>query len=163
MKYIRTLPFLLPILLMLACALPPLVSHAQQAGAIQVVSPLTRDLGSVKTLTAQPQATVTSADQNGFNVSRVVCVFNQSTYTGSPSTTFKIQNKDTASGLYYDLITSSAVTTAVNTPSAISAGAGVVTTANVGAGIPIAQKWRVSLTEANTPVTITGTVGCSVQ
>lgn len=149
----------------LIAAFTPIPSFAQGAPqAVTTYGPVTRDLGSLKTMTGQSAATVTSSDQSGFNITRVVCAFSQSTYTGSPSTTFKIQNKDAASGFYYDLITSSAVTTAVNTPSAIAAGGGVVTTANVGVGLPIAAKWRISVTVggSSTP-TSTGTVGCSVQ
>ena len=138
-------------------------AFAQPTSATQSITPLTRDLGALKTLTAQGAATVNSADQNGYNVSRVVCVLNQASHTGTPSTTFKLQNKDAASGAYYDLITSAA-TTADATPNFISAGAGVATTANVGAGVPLAKTWRVSVIVAGsaTPV-ITGTVGCSVQ
>ena len=137
---------------------------AQAGGAVQAISPLTRDLGAVRTLTAQGAATVTSADQNGYNVSRVVCAFNQSTYTGNPSVTFSIQNKDAVSGLYYTLLTSAAITSATTLPVPLAAGGGVATTANVGAGIPVAAKWRVATTVAGTSTpTVTGTVGCSVQ
>lgn len=140
-------------------------AFAQSSGQVQVVGPLTRDLGAVQTFTAQGAATVNSADQSGFNVSRVVCVFRQSTFTGTPSVTFKIQNKDAKSGQYYDLITSSAITTSTS-PSAISAGAGLTTAANVSNGnLPIAAKWRTSTvfaTGTGTPL-VTGTVGCSVQ
>lgn len=138
-------------------------AQAQSSGQLQVVGPLTRDLGAIRTFTAQGAATVTSSDQNGFNVSRVTCVFNQASHTGSPSTTFSIQNKDAASGGYVTLITSAAIT-ADTTPGAIHAGAGVATTANIGAGVPIAKTWRVSATVGGsaTPV-VTGTIGCSVQ
>jgi hypothetical protein len=151
------------LLLAAAFAVPAVVFAQGVPQAVTVYGPVTRDLGALKVMTAQGAGTVTSSDQVGFNVSRVVCAFAQSTFTGSPSTTFKIQNKDAVSGLYYDLITNSAVTTGL-TASAISAGAGVATTANVGAGIPIAAKWRVSITVggSSTP-TVTGTVGCSVQ
>src|SRR4051812_22207701 len=93
---------------LMAVAVLALPVQAQQAGAINSVNPMTRELGLLKTLTAQGAATLTTADQSGFNVSRVVCVFNQSAHTGTPSTTVTIQNKDAASGLYYTVLTSAA-------------------------------------------------------
>lgn len=142
----------------LALAAP---AFSQPSGQVQSISPLTRDTGSIKTLTAQGAATVTTADQNGFNVSRVVCVFRQSTHTGTPATTFKIQNKDAASGQYYDLVTSANISgVSVNF---LSAGAGLPTTTNVSTGVPIAKTWRVSATVGGTTPAVTATIGCSVQ
>lgn len=147
-------------------ALASLNVYSQSSGAVQVIGPLTRDPGAIQTHTARAAGTTNSSDQSGFNVSRVACVFNLSSYTGDPSVTFKIQNKDAASGLYYTLVTSAAITSAtgVNAPVAISAGAGVATTANVGAGIPVARNWRTQTVVggADTPI-VTGTVGCSAQ
>jgi hypothetical protein len=129
-------------------------------GFFYTISGAVKDLGSIKTLTAQGAATVTSTDQSGIGISRVVCVLNQSTHTGTPSTTFKIQNKDVASGNYYDLITSAA-TTNDSTPNGIAAGSGVATTTNVGAGFPLGRYWRVSLTVGGSATpTIGGTVDC---
>lgn len=160
LKKSRTL--LLGMLAALAAAVFSVSAFGQAAGAFNTIGPLTRDLGALRTLTAQGAATLSSADQTGFNVSRVVCVFNMSAHTGTPSTTFNIQNKDAASGAYYTLITSTA-TTADATPNFISAGAGVVTTANVGAGVPLARTWRVQVIVAGTSPVVTGTAGCSVQ
>lgn len=144
-------------------ALPQIALPQGQPQAITAVTPMTRDAGALKVLTAQGAGTVTTADQSGYNVSAVTCVFAQSTFTGSPSTTFKIQNKDVASGLYYDLVTSSAITssTAANF---LAAGKDTSTTANVSIGYPIARYWRVSATVggSSTP-TVTATIGCSVQ
>lgn len=142
----------------------PFAASAQPAAAVQVVGPLTRDLSTLNTFTARTATTVNSADQNGYNVSRVICAFNQSSYTGAPSTTFSIQNKDAASGSYYTLVTSAAIATSTTTPVFLAAGAGVTTTANVGAGYPIAKAWRVTTTVAGTSTPMVwGTVGCSVQ
>src|SRR5258708_15488178 len=70
----------------------------------------------VLTLTAQGAGTVNSADQPGFGVLNLLCVFNTSAQTGTPSTTFSIQNKDVlGSGLYYSIITTTPIT-AINTP-----------------------------------------------
>lgn len=150
-----------------ALALAASSASAQIAsGAVQVIAPMTRDLGAVQTHTARTAGTTYSSDQSGFNVSRIVCVFNQSSYTGNPSTTFSIQNKDAASGNYYTLVTSAAITSAtgLNTPVTLAAGAGVNASANAASNLPIARNWRTSTTVAgsSTP-TVWGTVGCSVQ
>lgn len=131
------------------------------SGSVQSIYPLTRDLGSIKTLTAQTPATVTSADQSGYNVSRVTCVANIASKVGSSTMTFKIQNKDAASGNYYDVIESGTVT-ALATPTPISAGASMTTSANRAANVPIARTWRVSAT-ISTATSLTGTIGCTVQ
>ena len=135
-----------------------------QGQQVQSVTPLTRDLGAIVTFAAKTStATVTSADQSGFGVARVVCALTQSTITGSPSTTFKIQNKDGASGLYYDLIVSAAITTST-APNAIAAGSGMTSVSNVAYNFPLARYWRVSATiNGASPAGITGTIGCAVQ
>lgn len=163
-RYIRTA---LTTLAAIAAASFAFTAQAQVAsGAVQMIGPMTRDLGALQTHTARTAGTTSSDDQSGFNVSRIVCVFNQSSYTGNPSTTFLIQNKDAASGQYYTLVTSAAITSAtgLNAPVAISAGAGVPTTTNVSANIPIARNWRVRTVVAGTSTpTVWGTVGCSAQ
>lgn len=160
MKQFRGLIALTAAAALCALAVP---SFSQPAGNIQAITPLTRDLGSIRTMTAQGAATVTSADQTGYNVSRVICVFNQASHTGTPSSTFSIQNKDAASGNYYTLVTSSAIT-ADTTPTPLAAGAGVATASNAAIGSPVAAIWRVSATIGGsaTPI-VTGTIGCSVQ
>lgn len=150
-----------------ALALVSFSSFAQSSGAIQVIAPMTRDPGALITHTAQSvTGTYSSADQSGFNVSRIVCTFNQSSWTGNPSTTFLIQNKDAASGQYYTLVTSAAITsaTSLNSPQYITAGPGAATTSNVSVNVPVARTWRVRTVLAgdSTPV-VWGTVGCSVQ
>lgn len=151
----------------LTLALAASAALAQIAsGAVQVIAPMTRDLGALQTHTARAAGTTNASDQSGFNVSRLVCVFNQSSYTGNPSTTFSIQNKDSASGQYYTLVTSAAVTSAtgLNAPVTLAAGAGVNASANAASNLPIARNWRTSTTVAGsaTPM-LWGTVGCSVQ
>lgn len=159
MKMLRTgMAVMAAMIALLSCNL----ALGQAAGAVQSITPMTRDLGNIRTMTAQGAGTIVSSDQTGFNVSRVTCVFNSASQSGTPSSTFKIQNKDAASGLYYDLVTSAAIT-AANTPTPISTGAGVSTVTNVAAGLPVARTWRVSATVGGTTPSITGTIGCSVQ
>lgn len=146
--------------LSLLCGTP---AFAQPSGAVQSIAPLTRDLGALSTFTAHATGTVNTSDQNGYNVSRIVCVYSQTTSVAVPATTFSIQNKDAASGAYYTLVTSPSLgAAAVTVP--IAAGAGIVSGANVSASFPIAKTWRVQTVIAgNTTATVTGTVGCSVQ
>ena len=155
---------LLAVLTIAALAIP---AYAQvSSGALQVIGPMTRDPGALQTHTARTAGTTNSSDQSGFNASRLVCVFNQSSYTGDPSTTFSIQNKDAASGQYYTLVTSAAITSAtgLNAPQYITAGPGNATTTNVSVNVPIARNWRVrTVVAGNSTPTVWGTVGCSVQ
>lgn len=150
-----------------AIALPPTPAFAQAAGTIQSQNPMTRDVGvgtTGKILNVTTLATGTSAvsaDQSGFNVSRIICIFNQSTHASSPSTTISIHNKDAATGTYYTLLTSAAIT-ADNAPTGIAAGAGLLSQTNLAVGMPLARTWRIILNVTGTGST-TGTVGCSVQ
>lgn len=161
MKLFKSATFALALLLSFSVTA---LAQVGASGTVNAVQPLTRDVGAIQTFTNQVAATVTSADQSGFGVSRVICVYRQASFTGTPSVTFAIQNKDAASGQYYTLITSGAVAAFVAV-SPISAGAGVATTANIGAGVPVARTWRTSVTFAgsSTPIIVAGTVGCSVQ
>lgn len=122
--------------------------------------PANVDLGALITNTAQAAATVSSPDQLGGDVTTVLCTFNQTANTAG-NTLFKVEGKDAASGLYYTLIQSAAITTANNTPSTIAVGAGVATTANLGAGTPVPGTWRV--TEVASGTSTTGTVGCNAH
>lgn len=137
-------------------------SFAQPAGSIQAQTPLTRETpASILTLTAAGAGTTNSADQSGYNASRVSCVFRQSASGGTPSTTFAIQGKDSVSGQYYTILTSAAITG--NSVNPIYVGAGLATTANVSAAVPISRFWRVTATVAGTSPVVTATVGCSIQ
>lgn len=146
------------VLALLAFSTP---SFSQPSGAVQTIAPLTRDLPVLSTLTAQGAATVNSADQSGFNVSRITCVFRVASQSGTPSTVLTIQGKDTASGQYYTLLTGAAVTAVSVNPYFV--GPGVQTTANVSAGLPIPRFWRTSAVVGGTTPSITGTIACSVS
>lgn len=141
------------------CAGPAL---SQPGGAVQSIAPMTRDLGALITLAARATGTVNSADQNGFNVSRIICLYNQTTTTLLSSATITLQNKDAASGAYYTLLTTAAIASPVQ---AFPFGAGIgMTNTTTAANLPIARTWRIQLIAGGTTAsTITGTVGCSVQ
>lgn len=147
----------------LACVAPSV--QAQSAGAVQSVAPMTRDLPSaLVTFAGTVPSTVNSADQAGFNVSRIICVMRQTSQNGSTSTTFAIQGKDKASAAYYTILTSGAYTTAnLNGVSPIAIGAGLTDTANVKAGYAIPAFWRVTTTITGGTSVGAGTIGCSVQ
>ena len=133
----------------------------QTAGAIQVIGPLTRDNGAIQTLTAA-SAGSNSADQSGFNVTRIICVLRVTAITGtSPTITFSIQNKDAASGQYYSIITSPSITTA--STNFIAVGGDLANVANSTAAIPVARTWRTSTTIGGTTPAVTATLGCSLQ
>lgn len=144
-----------------AALFAPSVAQGQAAGQVQVISPLTRDIGAIVTLTAQGAGTVNSADLSGFNVTRAICVLRVNSQSGTPSSTFSFQNKDAVSGQYYTTLTSAAVTT-VST-NAISFGADLTPAANTVGSFPVARTWRVSITVGGTTPSITGTIGCSLQ
>jgi hypothetical protein len=134
------------------------------AGAIQAIYPLTRDLGVLIKPASSGGGVYSSADQSGYNVSRVMCVYNVAASSGAPTTnSITIQNKDIASGLYYGVSTSGTAVT-VNTPVYTANGAGLSVTngATVGA-VPVASKWRVQLNVGSAGAAVTGTVGCAVQ
>jgi hypothetical protein len=77
------------------------VAHAQ---APRTPSPL-------QTLSSQPAGTYNTADQANVQGFRgVVCAFNQSSSSGTPSTTFSIQEKDAAAATYTNLAVSTALT-----------------------------------------------------
>lgn len=134
---------------------------AQSAGQLQAQNPLTRDIGAIQTLTAAVAGTYNSADQTGFNASRITCVIAQTAMVGSTTTTLKIQNKDAASGQYYTLVTSANVT-ANGMISPISVGAGITTASNVAANVPLARTWRSQVVVTGS-TSVTATVGCTVQ
>lgn len=148
------------IVLALALLAVTFVAHGQPQGSMYVFNP-SRDIGNIRTLTGATLQTLTSSDQTNTGYRTAICVLSVTSQTGTPSTTFSIQNKDAASGLYYSLITSAALTTA--TTSAIAAGPGVATVTNVGSSLPLAAKWRVSASTTGAASTITGTIGCSLQ
>lgn len=140
-------------------------AFAQPAGAVQSVAPLSRDLPSALiTFASTVPSTVNSADQTGYNVSRIICVMRQTSQVGSTSTTFAIQGKDKPSGQYYALVTSAAYATAsLNGVSPIALGAGLTDSANVRVAMPVPAIWRVSATVTGGTAVGIGTIGCTVQ
>ena len=132
-------------------------------GNTQTIYPLTRDTGALIKFASSGAGVVNSADQVGYNVSRVICVMNQSQHSGTPSTTFNLQNKDIASGMYYGVATSGAVVND-NTPSYIALGSDINSTGGAQvANLPVASRWRVVATVGGSTPSVIGTIGCSIQ
>jgi hypothetical protein len=128
--------------------------------------PYNVDLGSVLTNTLQVIATVFSPQQQNLDKTGVICTFNQTAVSGSPSTTFTIQNYDTASNTYYDVVTSGAFTTSVSPLSIMVVPGGqtssLPTAVSAVFGGGLARYWRVKeVVGGSTGAATTGTIGCN--
>ena len=120
-------------------------------------SPVNNNLGALATLTAASTGG-NSVDQNNAQCRGVVVGVNITAITGtSPTLTVTIQGKDTASGEYYTLLASAALTAVGFTELMVYPGATV--TANVAASSPLPQTWRVSYAVGGTTPAVTATVG----
>lgn len=89
---------------------------------------------------------------------RGVTVVVDSTVIGTGSITLTIQGKDKASGKYYTLLASAAITT--NTTGVYTVFPGATVTANVSANACLPEVWRLLVT-ANNANAATYTVGWS--
>lgn len=130
-----------------------------------ISGPYNAPLSKVITLTAQGAGTVNGALSVNLASRGIMCVFNQSAHTGTPSTTFFLQAYDPVSNAYETLATSSAVT-ADSTPSALIVYPGIQTsslsTGSTGFGVPVPRQYRVSATVAGTSPVVTATVSCGL-
>ncbi len=79
--------------------------------------------------------------------------------TATPSVTFKVQGKDPASGKYYDLIESAAITGVGTT--VLSIRPGITTTANLAVSNSVPKRIRVVATHADAD-SITYSVGVNL-
>lgn len=132
--------------------------------------PYNVDLGALLTNTARVPGTYNSATQNNLAYQGVMCTMNQTAVTGT-STVFSIQFLDTASGLWQTMVSSAAITTAVNTPTSIVVAAGLQTSSTtpiaglpslmVTMGLKLPRSWRVQEVVTGGTST-TGTIGCTV-
>lgn len=158
--------FVVGLLLAMAAFSGAWIAEAQVSGSIYAINPSARDTGAIQTLTAANgiPSTVFSADQSGFNITRVVCVGTMSPITGTTNITFFLQNKDGATGTYYT-VASGATITANSTPQILAYGAGIplALAGTALSPIPVARTWRTGVFMTGTPISVTGKVGCSVQ
>jgi hypothetical protein len=113
----------------------------------------------VQTLTAAAPGTFTSTDQGGYG-STIICVYNQTAHTGSPTVVFSLEGKFATT--YVSLLSSASIV-ATDGTTALSVGPGVTTTTNVGAGIPLPAQWRSKTVITGGGSTTTGHVDCSLD
>jgi hypothetical protein len=117
------------------------------------------DTGTLITLAAQAAGTVNSADQTNYNGRGVKLGINLSALGAATTVTTTIQGKDAASGVYYNIISTTAVAAAGF--ATLEVYPGIAAVANAAANDVLPRTWRVQQGVAGTN-TATGTVGASV-
>lgn len=118
------------------------------------------DTGALITLTAASSG-VNSADQTNLSGRGINLVIDVTAISGtSPTLTVTLQGKDTASGQYYTILASAALTATGVTVLQVFPGAAV--TANVSANAQLPRTWRISTAIGGTTPSVTATIGASV-
>lgn len=109
--------------------------------------------------------TVSSASQTNTYHKGVICTFNMSAHTNSPSTTVVVQGFDPISSSWYTMGTSGAIT-ADATPTSLMVYPGIQTaslsTGMTGFGVHLPRRWRVQNVLAGTTPVVTSTTGCEL-
>lgn len=118
------------------------------------------DTGSLITLSAAGAGTTNGADQLNANASGLQLTIDITAVGGTPTLTVTIQGKDTASGKYYTLLASAALSSVATTVLRVFPGAPA--TANVSANDLLPRTWRVIAVVAGTTPSVTATIGASV-
>ncbi len=117
------------------------------------------DTGALLTLTAA-SASVNSADQTNQASKGIKVVVDITAITGtSPTLTVTLEGKDLASGAYYTILASAALTAVGVTVLTVFPGATAV--ANVAANDFLPKTWRVQATIGGTTPAVTATIGAS--
>lgn len=112
-------------------------------------------------LSAAGVGTTNGADQANVNARGVQVVVDITAISGTaPTLTVKLQGKDAASGKYYDLLTSAALSATGTTLLTLYPGAAA--TANVSSPQVLPATWRVIGTVGGTTPAVTATVGASL-
>jgi hypothetical protein len=118
------------------------------------------DTAALVTASAASAGT-TSADQVNFNAVCAIVGVNITTMTGTaPTLTVTVQGKDAASGVYYTLLASAALSATGFTPLTVCPGSAA--TANTVSQLPLPRTWRISTVIGGTTPAVTYTVGASV-
>lgn len=118
------------------------------------------DTGALITHTAA-SAGVNGSDQINTSAHGINVVVNITAITGTtPSLTVTLQGKDTASGVYYNILASAALTATGTTVLTVFPGA--TAAANLAANAILPRTWRVITAIAGTTPAVTATVGASV-
>lgn len=120
-----------------------------------------RNQDSTVATLAAAVASAISADQVNANGRGVQISINVTGITGTtPTLTVVLQGKDPASGAYYTLLTSAAISAAGFTQ--LTLYPGLVAAANVAANSVLPRTWRISYTIGGTTPSVTATIGASV-
>jgi hypothetical protein len=115
---------------------------------------------TVQTLTAASVG-VASIDQKNFNGKGILVGVNITALTGTtPTLTVTLQGKDLASGVYYTVLASAALSATGFT--LLSVYPGLVAAANLTVNSPLPKTWRISSVIGGTTPAVTATIGASV-
>ena len=117
------------------------------------------DTGAIVTFAAQAAGTVNSADQVNYNGRGVKVFYNISALGAATTVTFNLQIKDSVSGNYFTVLSSTAI--AATGSGVLTLYPGLTSAANITANDILPRDWRVQAVVAGTN-TATGTVGASV-
>jgi len=119
------------------------------------------DLGSLLTYTATALGTRTSPDQRGDRASELNLVIDVTAIGGTPSMVVTIQGKDQASGKYYTILASAAITGVGTT--ILRVGRGLTAAANLVVNDRLPPTWRISsVLGGGGGSTLTGTIGAAL-
>lgn len=121
------------------------------------------DKGTIASLSAAGSGTVTSSDIMNPTGSGVRVSINVSAISGTSATlVVKVQGKDVASGVYYDIMTGPSITAAGFTSMVIYPG--IVQTNTTTFRSDLVPEWyRISYTITGTTPSVTGTIGVCSQ
>lgn len=126
-----------------------------------VVAVDTDDTGAIVTLAAAGAGTVLSSDQVHRVGSGIKLVVDITAITGTaPTLTVTLLGKDTASGKYYTILASAALSAVGTTVLTVFPGAAVA--ANVSANDILPRTWQVQAVVAGTTPAVTATIGASL-
>jgi hypothetical protein len=147
---------------LLACIAPALAQVQTQP----VFTPKSEFFNVIASASRVP-ATYNSLDFTVGYGRGVICSFNQTANTPTPSTTVALQEKDPISGSYFTIATTAAITTTNATAGVTQAGvftypgfAGSPPTGFVGSALPATRTMRVQMVVGGTGAS-TGTVNCA--
>lgn len=127
------------------------------------VPPYNTDLGALVTNSLRGAGTVYSATQTNLDKTGVVCMFLQTVSSGSPSTTFFIQQYDAANATWFTVLESDAITGAAPSLLAVSPAIQIssLPSGYKAIGVVLPRTWRVGQTIGGTAGYITGRIGCN--
>lgn len=106
-------------------------------------------------------ATATSETMGNNGGCNLIVTLVATALANSPSITLGVQGYDPASGSWYTIVTSAAVTTASPTTKQVFVGSALAASTNVAANVPLPDKWRVVVTHSNSD-SITYSVGATL-